>query len=798
MRVSKAAVFTAFASLMGGSAVAQGDSVIPDGVTDTSATIDASGHVTVNIADPVSDGISHNTYESFNVSAAGVDLDNRFVGARTILNEVTGADPSLIEGKIEVLGQRAHVILANPNGITVNGGEFVNTGGLLLTTGTTEFVGKIPAPNQVQVNPAFSVAAGVINVGPDGLSGAMDTLHIISREISIKGKVKNEFDSPFSEISLVAGASFSEINSAVLPRNNLSKWISTASRDVDSEGDILIDIARQGGLEAARISAFVTDRGAGVRYAGVGLASRQGFILNASGQIELSGADIISSTGVFVESSGGVVAAPSGRQMQLVAPNGSISIVSGGDIQLADTRLLAGEDVALDASGDVVLTSNSSTLGLELSSGGSARISAGGRHSISGGVLQVGGDVDVEAGVGISLVETDMAVAGNWRMETGGSFLTDSGSVAILGDALIRAADIVLDSVQSRQIVSADGSAEIIATEGAITINGARIDAGKASSSAGGALVFDAATDIRLMSLDVDRRGVLFGSGGDLVLRAGGNILNHAGRLVSNGDVSVVAGESFRTLMDLPNGSSEPSRNVENEKTDPVWWTLGLFSRSSRGFSLDYGAAPDGWRDAVVTASGDIDVTVGEAFHNIGGEFNANGGDINLAAREILLEGLVSGSAHYERRCFIVCSSRGESDIAVRGGRLNAAGRVTARGADSFYNLGGAVTGLEGVHISSDQIIFEALYVPTVVKQPAGLSNFWTGPAAFIYWRDVLGGVHVSDGTIELVSENPAQLLGVALAPEITIAEGGVSTLYDPRSDSPISDRRIGLFSEIF
>lgn len=69
--------------------------------------------------------VSSNTYSSFNVSSAGATLNNVGINARTIVNQVTSTNPSLIEGEIAVAGPRANVIPANPNGITVNGGASI-------------------------------------------------------------------------------------------------------------------------------------------------------------------------------------------------------------------------------------------------------------------------------------------------------------------------------------------------------------------------------------------------------------------------------------------------------------------------------------------------------------------------------------------------------------------------------------------------------------------------------------------------------------------------------------------------
>jgi len=72
-------------------AFAQVDVVTPDGASDTTVTFDEDGRALVDIARPVSDGISHNTFTDFNVTEAGLDFDNRFAGARTIISVTTRA-----------------------------------------------------------------------------------------------------------------------------------------------------------------------------------------------------------------------------------------------------------------------------------------------------------------------------------------------------------------------------------------------------------------------------------------------------------------------------------------------------------------------------------------------------------------------------------------------------------------------------------------------------------------------------------------------------------------------------------
>jgi hemolysin len=99
----------------------------------------------IDIVPPNASGLSHNQFLDYNVARSGVVLNNalqegqsqlagalaanpQFQGqaASTILNEVISRNASLLEGPQEIFGRPADYILANPNGITLNGGSFIN------------------------------------------------------------------------------------------------------------------------------------------------------------------------------------------------------------------------------------------------------------------------------------------------------------------------------------------------------------------------------------------------------------------------------------------------------------------------------------------------------------------------------------------------------------------------------------------------------------------------------------------------------------------------------------------------
>src|SRR5450830_706358 len=153
--VALAAAFGA-SLLAGGPVSAQvvADRSVPGNQQATVITA-ANGVILVNVQSPSAAGVSRNVYTQFDVPKSGVILNNSRTdvqsqlggwvqanpwlstgGARVILNEVNSSNPSLLNGYVEVAGQRAEVIIANPAGIAVNGGGFLNASSVTLTTGT--------------------------------------------------------------------------------------------------------------------------------------------------------------------------------------------------------------------------------------------------------------------------------------------------------------------------------------------------------------------------------------------------------------------------------------------------------------------------------------------------------------------------------------------------------------------------------------------------------------------------------------------------------------------------------------
>jgi filamentous hemagglutinin family protein len=533
--------------------------VLPDGGSQTTATIGASGKVTIGIAPPVA-GVSHNTFTRFDVGRAGAEFAN--AGARVIVGEVTGTQPSLLEGPIAVSGARANLILANPNGISINGASFQNVGSVALSTGRVSFRDFAPAPGLAQRNVRLDTSAGTIEIGPDGLSGALINLELIARQVRVGGPVANTFTSPTARTRIVAGASRAEFDTAVSPTDNLSPWMGLAAGTASSPGVVLIDITALGSLSSGRIDLVVSDAGAGVRHAGSLLATAGDFTLAADGALHVLGGSLeaardvtitvgaaevrdatllagramllesagdIAVTGGVVQGSarnpadarsrGAVTLSAAGRIAQVSEPDGAQSAIFG-----------AADDVVLTAGGDIV------NRDARILSNANLRIAAGG--DFENRVVRVGGNGGARQDFG-RRARNPLGLARRTR-----GFLVDYGEQAAPGHQALMVAEGAVE-IAARNIANRGG--EIDANGGDVRLSAADTITNEALAT--GSVRFERSCRLLLCRTraqsSVRVSGGLMNAGGEIELSAGRLIENVGGRVFAVGDIVLNAPTSI-------------------------------------------------------------------------------------------------------------------------------------------------------------------------------------------------------------------------------------------------------------
>ncbi|WP_240800860.1 hemagglutinin repeat-containing protein [Vibrio sp. Hep-1b-8] len=261
--------------------------VIDGNSANTSKTQAGNGVEVVNIATPNNKGLSHNKYQKFDVGSQGLILNNstqqlsqsqlggllqnnpnlKGRAADVILNEVTGANRSQLEGYTEVFGQQANVILANPYGITCDGCGFINTPRVTLSTGAPEL-------NNGQLT-GFDVSEGSVTIEGLGLDATNQTyFDIISRTAEINANIHA------NDLSVITGH-----NKVRYQSNQVTEKTSTST----SKPALAIDSSAIGGMYAGRISLVATEDGVGVNLGN--LVSNVGnIVLTADGKVQLASA----------------------------------------------------------------------------------------------------------------------------------------------------------------------------------------------------------------------------------------------------------------------------------------------------------------------------------------------------------------------------------------------------------------------------------------------------------------------------------------------------------------------------
>jgi len=288
----------------------------------------------VNINNATTGGVSANYYKDLNVTNENLILNNykgesvetnlggviygnpNFNGtngraADIILNEITTNRVSNINGYIEVAGKKADVIIANPNGIMVSGGGFLNTSRLSLITGKsgacsngTTNCGTLDSNGNLNpflltdtgVNPnAIITVVGrnvtdangnvvAYNLGIDATN--INYLDLVSRVIKINGNI---IGSDNTEINVKTGNDKSYYNRDANGNSNTNGFnvISKDNTSDTNKPEFAIDSTAFGGVQAGRINFIATEKGIAVKTRSDLIATVSDINFDVNGNINL-------------------------------------------------------------------------------------------------------------------------------------------------------------------------------------------------------------------------------------------------------------------------------------------------------------------------------------------------------------------------------------------------------------------------------------------------------------------------------------------------------------------------------
>ncbi|WLP94210.1 DUF637 domain-containing protein [Psychrobacter sp. M13] len=259
----------------------------------------ANGTPIVNIRTPNSNGLSHNTYNQFDIGSNGAILNNSMGGANTqlagtiagnqylgknvantILNEVRSNAPAKFQGNLEVAGQRADIVIASPSGLQIQGGGFINANRATLTTGTPKIdsAGNLTGFDVKQGTVQFDNAAtgsalgGVLYDGKN--KNQANYVDVLARAVVINGQIHATQD-----VDIVVGSNTVDYDTGA----------ATKTTGTGIAPTLAVDVSTLGGIYANSINLIGNESGLGVRNAG-NIKATQQVVLTASGKIENTGA----------------------------------------------------------------------------------------------------------------------------------------------------------------------------------------------------------------------------------------------------------------------------------------------------------------------------------------------------------------------------------------------------------------------------------------------------------------------------------------------------------------------------
>jgi filamentous hemagglutinin len=319
--------------------------IIPDAAAPTNQQAivgaAANGVPLVHIQTLTAGGVSRNVFSQFDVQRNGAILNNATQATSTalagwvqanplldraasvIVNEVNSSHPSFLNGYVEVAGQRAQVVVANPSGIRCDGCGFINTSRATLTAGVPQY----SASGNLD---SYLVRRGTVSFTGDGLdTKGADFTDVLARAVQVNAALHER------ALNVVAGSN--EIGA-----RDLHTRVIAAGGDNpggDDKPRFALDGSALGGMYAGKIWPVGTEAGVGVRHAGILGGGASEIHITAAGRLEVTGG--MDSTGRLEITSAGI---------------NNTGLINGGDVLLKSatinnlgTERIYGDHIALEA-----------------------------------------------------------------------------------------------------------------------------------------------------------------------------------------------------------------------------------------------------------------------------------------------------------------------------------------------------------------------------------------------------------------------------------------------------------------
>lgn len=612
----------AFSCLIPAQAAIVADNHAPGGQQPQIAN-SANGTPQVNIQTLSGAGVSRNVYSQFDVDGRGVVLNNSHASTSTqlagmvagnpnlakgeasvILNEVNTRDPSRLNGYIEVAGQKAQVVIANPGGISCDGCGFINANRATLTTGQVQY-------SNGQIS-GYDVNRGEIIVQGGGLdASSVDSTDLLARAVKINAGVWAQ------ELKVTAGRN--QIDAA-------HSWTTAKSADGSAAPAVAIDVSALGGMYAHKIRLVGTERGVGVHNAGN--------IGAAAGDVAISADGALSNSGV-IQSAQNLQLSVKGdlhNQGQLYAGKDSVVTVSatltndGIIAAQGDTRIAAN---ALRSSQNSTLAAGLNSDGSSASSGAltlnsQSSLALNGRNMAAGTLTAQGRAVDLDnsrtsgARIVVSAASGDIttrdAVVASEKLQLAASGKLKNHS-GLLTASQLELKAMALDNQQG--VIQQTGEDDL------------RLDFRAGLDNCGGEIASNSHALTLSTSQLLNQNGTLLHTGsGGMSITSDGTLDNGEGTIAANGNIVLysdnINNRSGKISTTQGNAQLTTRHELENSQGNIV---------AGGGLSLQV-ASLRNQQGQLIAAQGDVQLTARHGVDNSQGNIIASG-DIRLQAENL-------------------------------------------------------------------------------------------------------------------------------------------------------------------
>jgi len=687
--------------------------------------------VQVNIQTPSAAGVSLNQYRQFDTGDAGTVLNNSRVNvqtqsagwvaanpwlatgsARVIVNQVNSQNPSQLRGTLEVAGQRAEVIIANPAGLQVNGATFLNASRTVLTSGT-------PVINGGSLD-GYRVSGGQVSIGGNGLdTSASDYTAILARSVEANAGIWAQ------QLQVGTG-------SQAYAADGSGQGALATSGPAPA---FALDVAALGGMYAGKIVLVGTEHGLGVRNAGKLVAGAGGLRLQADGQLLNSGTLAATDAAADVQLQIGAVSnngtLSSVRNLEL-GSSGALSnqgtLSAARQLTLNAAQIDNASSGAIDAQRLAITTTTLNNSGQLRQSGSQALALQAGQLQNSGSIGAVPAEVPPGSGASAG------AGSGNAGATVVQQLPLPEGAPATGSSVQLAAPEVLTDgSVQvgglldNRGSLLANGGIDL-ATQGGLVnhgmlalgqlqVGGDRFDNSQGSLSAQAANIdtlslsnqqgqLQIQGDAVLRSQAFDNRDGQIDAGGSLQLRSG-QLDNERGSVVA-GQALTVQGRALDnrdgTLASRQAGASLQLAAVDNQRGQLLAATSLQLSTSGALDNRQGSIQAAGVQMQVASVDNRGGSVAADTLSSHSGEFDNSGGLIQASQQlAIDTQGLVLKNSDSGSQRGILSGGGLQLNVGklvnLAGGRIQAAGRLQLTSGDVLNqqaSLSGGDLALEG------------------------------------------------------------------------------------------------------